>query len=261
VASVLLPDGRSPAGRPGLIRPLYRRPGGAEPNLAPGLLDWLAARLGLERPCDAEEFAAWVAAVAEHSADGVRVALPRSAELWRDGVALGRAVLDAQTRGARSGARPRLPGGRRPYVRAPLPDRPRELSYDAGQETLLVGSGRIAPVSRGAWDYQASGVRVLDGWLDARTAAPEPGTLAAVGPAGWPQEWTSDLLELLTVLTLLAELRPAQRELAARLAREGRLPAADLRAAGLLPVPAAARRPASVLDHHEEGPGGQFTLV
>ncbi|OMI32964.1 hypothetical protein SPAR_43868 [Streptomyces sparsogenes DSM 40356] len=28
-----------------------------------------------------------------------------------------------------------------------------------------------------------------------------------------------------------------------------------------MPVPGAARRPASVLDHHEEGPGGQFALV
>ena len=29
--TALLPDGRSPAGRPGRIRPLYRRPGGREP--------------------------------------------------------------------------------------------------------------------------------------------------------------------------------------------------------------------------------------
>jgi hypothetical protein len=29
----------------------------------------------------------------------------------------------------------------------------------------------------------------------------------------------------------------------------------------VLPVPAAARRPASVLDHHEEGPEGQFALL
>ncbi|NUP45302.1 MAG: DNA methyltransferase, partial [Streptomyces sp.] len=34
----LLPDGRSPAGRPGWIRPLFRQPGGSDPNLAPGLL-------------------------------------------------------------------------------------------------------------------------------------------------------------------------------------------------------------------------------
>ncbi|MPY64539.1 DNA methyltransferase, partial [Streptomyces spongiae] len=32
--------------RPGRVRPLYRRPGGREPNLAPGLRDHLAERLG-----------------------------------------------------------------------------------------------------------------------------------------------------------------------------------------------------------------------
>lgn len=33
--------------RPGRIRPLYRRPGATEPNLAPGLLALLSERLGL----------------------------------------------------------------------------------------------------------------------------------------------------------------------------------------------------------------------
>ncbi|WP_349239908.1 type ISP restriction/modification enzyme, partial [Streptomyces sp. CC216C] len=44
--TALLPDGHSPAGRPGRIRPLHRRPGGTEPNLPPGLLDLLRGRLG-----------------------------------------------------------------------------------------------------------------------------------------------------------------------------------------------------------------------
>lgn len=38
-------------------------------------------------------------------------------------------------------------------------------------------------------------------------------------------------------------------------------PAAALRAAGVLPPPSACRRPASVLDHQEEGPEGQFMLL
>ena len=35
----------------------------------------------------------------------------------------------------------------------------------------------------------------------------------------------------------------------------------DLHEAGILPVPAAARRPASVLDRLEEGPEGQYALL
>jgi hypothetical protein len=36
---------------------------------------------------------------------------------------------------------------------------------------------------------------------------------------------------------------------------------AELRSAGVLPVPDPARRPASVLDRPEEGPEGQFALL
>ncbi|WP_275559192.1 type ISP restriction/modification enzyme [Streptomyces sp. 5-6(2022)] len=257
--SALLPDGHSPAGRPGRIRPLYRRPGGQEPNLAPGLLDHLTARLG--RPVTAEDFLAWTAATAR----GAPCAVPLTAdpELWEAGVELGRRALWLHTRGAHSGERPRMPGGRRPYVRAALPSSglPDSLDYDPDEEALLLGEGRISPVPQGAWDFQAGGVRVLETWFEQRTAAREPGTLEAIGPAGWPSAWTSELLELITVLALLAELRPELRALADRVADGALIDAAKLRGAGVLPVPGAARRPASVLDHHEEGPEGQFALL
>ena len=57
-----LPEGRSPAGRPGRIRPLFRRPDGREPNLAPGLLPFLTERYGHE--VDAREWLAWTLAAA-----------------------------------------------------------------------------------------------------------------------------------------------------------------------------------------------------
>ena len=43
---VLLATSLPPVLRAGRIRPLYRRPGGGEPNLAPGLLEHLRYRLG-----------------------------------------------------------------------------------------------------------------------------------------------------------------------------------------------------------------------
>ena len=67
---------------------------------------------------------------------------------------------------------------------------------------------------------------------------------------------TAELLELITVLALLSELREARPEL-----HGPHVTRAELRAAGILPVPPASRRPASVLDHHEEGPEGQFALL
>ncbi|KUH35274.1 MULTISPECIES: type ISP restriction/modification enzyme [Streptomyces] len=256
LVTAALPDGRSPAGRPGRIRPLYRRPGGREPNVAPGLLELLGARYG--RAVPPEELPAWALAAARPSPGGCTVPLPADAAVWAAGVALGRRMAEVQSRGARGGARPRLPGGRRPYVRAALPDRPRGLVYDAEGEALLVGDrGRIAPVPTGAWEYRVGGARVLELWFAHRTAPAEPGTLEAIGPAAWPPEWTSELLELITVLALQAELEAERPDLSGM----EPLTRADLRAAGVLPVPDAARRPASVLDRTEEGPEGQLALL
>ncbi|QIB46692.1 type ISP restriction/modification enzyme [Streptomyces aureoverticillatus] len=254
LASAVLPDGRSPAGRPGRIRPLFRRPGGAEPNLAPGLLPFLTRSYGAE--VAAEDVLAWVLAAARASSAGCVVPVPADGRVWARGVAAGRRLRWLQSRGA-DGERPRMPGGRRPYVRAPLPARPGELAYDADEEVLFVGDGGvISPVPSGAWDFRVSGVRVLELWFGRRVAEAEPGSLDAIRPAAWPQAWTSELLELITVLALLAEEPPFS------LAEgDGLLTPAELRAAGVLPVPERARRPASVLDHHEEGPEGQFALL
>ncbi|MFJ2566786.1 type ISP restriction/modification enzyme [Streptomyces sp. NPDC087568] len=248
----LLATSLLPLLRPGRVRPLYRRPAAAEPNLAPGLLDHLAARLR-HRPAP-EDVLAWALAAARPGPDGPVVPLTGDAEAWAAGVELGRRTLWLMRR---DGERPKLPGGRRPYVRAPLPARPLTLRYDRDEETLHLDEGRVSPVPPQAWDFEAGSERVLEQWFAARTAQGEPGTLAAVRPATWPQVWTSELLELITVLALLAELRPLREALEVT----APITAAGLRSAGILPVPAAARRPASVLDHREEGPEGQFALL
>ncbi|MFF9509034.1 type ISP restriction/modification enzyme [Streptomyces sp. NPDC014724] len=255
--TALLPDGHSPAGRPGRIRPLYRRPGGLEPNLAPGLLALLRDRHG--DTVTEHSVLAWTLAAARHCPAGCVVPLPADPERWSAGVELGRELLRLELRGARGGERPRLPGGRRPYVRASVPPAPTALGYDPADETLTLGTGRISPVPAGAWEFRVGGVRMLELWFERRAGAHAADTdaLEAVRPRVWPQEWTSELLELITVLALLDGLRPRREGLA-----DGpRITAGELRAAGVLPVPAAARRPASVLDHQEEGPDGQFALL
>ncbi|MCQ9133662.1 type ISP restriction/modification enzyme [Streptomyces hilarionis] len=246
----LLATSRLPLLRPGRIRPLYRRPGGREPNMAPGLPDLLRA---LGHSPDPVDFLAWTLAAVRPD---LSVPLPRDPEVWALGVELGRRALWLLRR---DGERPRLPGGRRPYVRAPLPARPLTLHYDRDGETLHLDEGRVSPVPPEAWDFEtAAGVRVLEQWFAQRTAREAgPGALAAIRPTAWQQSWTSELLELVTVLTLLAEVGARRAEL--RVARQ--VTATELREAGVLPVPQTARRPATVLDHHEEGPEGQFALI
>ncbi|MFR9799426.1 type ISP restriction/modification enzyme [Streptomyces sp. MS06] len=246
----LLATSLFPLLRTGRIRPLYRRPGGAEPNLAPGLLEYLSVRL--DAPVTPAEMLSWT--VAAVRADRT-VPLTSDPGRWARGVELGSRMLWLMRR---DGERPKLPGGRRPYVRAPLPARPLSLRYDRDEEALHLDGGRISPVPPEAWDAEVGGVRVVEQWFAARTAAAGPGTLAAIRPAVWPQAWTSELLELLTVLALLAPLNRRREELSGE---DAQITAGDLRAAGVLPVPGPARGPASVLDYREEGPEGQFALL
>ncbi|WP_042375209.1 type ISP restriction/modification enzyme [Streptacidiphilus neutrinimicus] len=233
--------------------PLHRRPDGREPNLAPGLLRFL--HRAYATAVTAEDVLAWIAAVcARPDAPRDLVPLPRSAATWAEGVALGRRVVDLHTF-ARSGLRP--PDGRRTFIRHPVDRNPLELGYDAEEETLLLGEGRLAPVPASAWAAEPT----LREWFADRTAfrgAPS-GTLGALGLTVWPQRATTDLIELATTLALLAELVPAQDTLAT----DGGpwFTRADLHEAEVLPVPAPARRPASVLDRLEDGPEGQYALL
>ncbi|WP_406434063.1 DNA methyltransferase [Streptomyces sp. NBC_00631] len=246
----LLATSLLPTLRAGRIRPLYRRPGGREPNLAPGLLEHLAGRLG--RGVAPLDVLAWALAVIRPDRT---VPLTDDTALWAQGVELGHRALWLLRR---DGERPKLPGGRRPYVRAPLPARPRTIRYDPEEEALHLDEGRVSPVPREAWDFRTGEARVLETWFAARTADPaEPGTLTAVTALSWSQSWTSELLELITVLTLLADARAQQAALEIRT----RITASDLTAGGVLPPPETARKPASILEHTEEGPAGQLTLL
>ncbi|MFF7299203.1 type ISP restriction/modification enzyme [Streptomyces sp. NPDC008265] len=246
-----------PVGRLGRIRPLHRRPGGAEPNLAPGLLPLLGERYGGR--VTPEDVLCWILAAGRPGPRGHEVPLPADPGRWRAGLELGHRLLTVRLRGARGGEPPRLPGGHRPYVRSAVGSWPLGLAYDAETRTLGVGDGTVSPVPAGAWEYEVQGVRVLEAWCAARTAHREPGAegLAALGPDRWPQGWTSELLALVTTLGLLAGLAPER----AAFEPGPLLPAEALRTSGVLPPPAWSRRPASVLDHQEEGPGGQFALL
>lgn len=172
--AALLPDGHSPAGRPGRIRPLYRRPGGREPNLAPGLRAHLTRRLRHEVAAD--DLFAWIAAVAQRGPEGApAVPLTASPELWEAGVALGRrrvwlppaAPAAAPQQGPRAG-----PGCRAVSVRtcgprsradSPLtrwvttPRSTRSAWETAGSHRWPTPRGSTAAVGCGCWRAGPSG--------------------------------------------------------------------------------------------------------
>ncbi|MFI6580284.1 type ISP restriction/modification enzyme [Embleya sp. NPDC050493] len=249
LCSALLPDAAHHGGRGGRVAPLYRDPAGREPNLAPGLVELLAARLAV--PVAAEDLFAWIVAV---TVDPARVPLTADPRLWAAGVELGRRLIALYTFGARFGrpgeGKPRLPGGRRPFVREPVPARPIGATYDEESRSLLLGTGRIGPVPREVWD-----LGILEPWIAARTEPPGEG-LERIRERTWSTDLTSELIDLLHVLGLLADLTEEQTTLRTRAAE-----APTLDPCALLPPAPATRRPPTVLDITEEGPGGQAVLV
>lgn len=266
--SALVPDHDHYRGSfAGRAFPLWRDVEASEPNVAPGLLAELAARFGIE--VSAEELFAYVVGVLAHprytqrfagdlQQPGLRLPLTGDAALFAEVAACGARVTWLHSYGerftdtvaGRPSGRPRLRQERRPLVRVAIPsDRagmPVVISYSPGDQELRVGTGVIAPVPAAVWDYEVSGLHVLRKWFGYRSRDPEgrrSSPLDEIVPEVWDPAWTTELLDLLNVLGLLAELEPVQAELLERVLSGPLIATDDLLVAGVLPVPAAATKP------------------
>ena len=255
-----LPDTHHFAGRGGRAVPLYASDDQTRPNLAPGLLTYLSQRLG--HAVTAEDFLAYTAAVTAHPGfydrfdddlrtPGIRVPLTANADTWAAAVDLGRRVLLLHTRGQRfnpDGQAPRADDDVRPLLQAPIPATPMpdELVYDPQTRELHIGDGVIAPVDPRVAAYEVSGMNVVRKWFGYRRATRpqargDQSPLDDTRPTSWPPEYTSDLLDLLNVLTLLVEMEPEQAQLLEAVMTGPRITVEDLTAAEVLPVPEDAR--------------------
>ena len=186
---------------------------------------------------------------------------------WRRKLAveLGRRIVWLHTYGERFSSTkdgrpkgpPRLPKDRAPRIPAKgaIPDSPdampETISYDLAQQRLLIGDGYIERVSPEVWNYEVSGKHVLRQWFSYRQkdrARPvmgdrrPPSKLNEVQPDHWLAEYTTDLIDLLNVLGLLAELEPQQAALLDRICSEPLLSLAELKDQHALELPAARER-------------------
>ncbi|MDA2810648.1 N-6 DNA methylase [Nocardiopsis sp. RSe5-2] len=228
--------------RGGRVLPLHRDRAGRVPNTPPRLLSALESRLGIT--VTVEDLMAYCAGVVAHpgfvarfqeelKVPGIRIPLSADPDLWQAAVESGRQIIWLHTYGERfcdpdadrpRGA-PRLPRGRRPQLVAEisdgkggLPDRIWHDSDtgDAG-DRLHVGEGAIAPVSPRAWHYDVNGMQVVKKWFSSRQRNPRgkrKGTpLDDIRPDRWSADYTDELVDLLSVLTLLVDLEPQQERL------------------------------------------------
>lgn len=253
--------------------PLWRDPDGGHPNVTPGLRELLATRYG--RELTAVDVFAYLAAVMATSAytnrflheletPGLRVPVTADGDLFNRAVELGREVLWLHSYGERcvdpSAGRPagppRAPEERRPRLVEPIPQdeagMPRRLNYEPDSQRLHVGAGVVAPVSADVWHYQVSGTPVVTHWFNYRKHDPAGGhesPLDDVVVESWPAHYTTELLDLLNVLTLLIDLEPAQAELLDEITAGTLIDVNELTSADVLPVePTGSKRKPSVPD-------------
>ncbi|MFD8531541.1 type ISP restriction/modification enzyme [Streptosporangium canum] len=251
----------------GRIIPLYRDHAAGAANLAPGLLRLLAERLG--QSITAADVLAYIAAVTAHSGytarfaedlhtPGVRVPLTADPEQWAKAVQLGRRVLWLHTYGerftdatdGRPPGPPKPPAAQRAKARVVIPDTaddmPDDISYDPDTATLHVGAGQISPVRPEVWAYDVSGMKVIKKWFGYRKKNPagrKSSPLDDINTEKWTAEFTTELLELLHVLTFCVELEPDQADLLDRICDGPLITVTDLEQAQVFPIAPALRKP------------------
>ena len=233
----------------GRVFPLWADAKGSEPNVKPNLLNLLTDSLKIR--VTAEDFVAYIAAVAANptyttrfqpdlSTPGLRIPITANKDLFTEAVELGRQVIWLHTFGERMSdptkSRPPSPPRVEPEDREPSipkegaisssPDEmPDTLDFDGSKNRLLIGHGFVQNVSAAVWNYKVSGMNVLAQWFSYRRKNRErpimgdrrpPSPLSKIQPDHWLPEYTTELLNVLRVLTLLVELEPAQADLLER---------------------------------------------
>jgi len=262
--SALIPDmDHFKGSEGGRVLPMLHPDG--TPNLAPGLVDAVAAGLGSS--VTPRDLIAYIAGIVGHPAfttrftdeletPGIRVPITADPDLWAHAVTLGRHVIWAATFGAAfhddSAGRPQgdiaYPAGdmRRAMMLRPLGSTmPETIEYDSPTRELHLGPATFGPVPERVWLYDVGGMPVVRRWFSYRKAKPggkKTSPLDDVHADQWPLEWIQEFVELLTALSRLVELEPAQAELLENVGTSRTITVADLTCAGVFPVSAHARK-------------------
>ncbi|HWA60725.1 MAG TPA: type ISP restriction/modification enzyme [Caulobacteraceae bacterium] len=259
-----VPDLHHYNGRGGRVFPLWADAMATRPNVSHGLLSTLSLKYG--REVGAEEVMAYIAAVAAHPGyvesfrshlkqPGLRIPLTADGALFDEAVRIGREVVWLHTFGdrfadGRPAGAPRVePASAEPTIPAAgalptsLDDLPHELDYDPVARRLKIGTGYVENVLPEVWNYEVSGKRVLSQWWSYRRkdrSKPPmgdrrpPSDLSKIQPDKWLPEYTTELLNVLRVLTRLVALEPAQADLLRRIVDGPTIDSDALRATGAL---------------------------
>lgn len=119
----------------------------------------------------------------------------------------------------------------------PITGRPESFRFDARNNELIVGNGRVGPVSQEVYNFEVSSYKVLQTWLGNRSAAGRGRTsspLDAIRYEEW--EFTDELLLVISILQHTVDVTPEAQ------AFIGKVLAGDVFLASELPQPTDAER-------------------
>jgi hypothetical protein len=93
---------------------------------------------------------------------------------------------------------------------------PEWFEYNHATKTLHVGSGSFQPVESEVFEFEVSGLKVVQSWLKYRMkkgAGKKSSPLDDIRPERWTSQFTTELLELLWVLEATTRGYPEQAQL------------------------------------------------
>jgi len=260
-----IPDLDHYSGRGGRVFPLWGNAAGTHSNFSPKLVDALSQRYG--KSVTAEDVFAYVAGIAANPAytarflselatPGLRIPITANADTFAAIAAVGRRVVWLHSYGERMAdaaegrppGPPRVSGESRPTMpkqgaMPPADMLPEAICYDEAEQRLHFGKGFIDNVIPAVWKYEVDGKQVVSQWFSYRRRDRSkpvmgdkrpPSPLQGIQPDHWPAEYTTDLLNLLNVLTLLVDMEPEQTSLLAQVCEGAIISEVDLKAAGAI---------------------------
>ena len=212
--------------------PLYRTADTSQANILPGMLELLGE--AYQRMVTPEDFLAYVYGVlaqpafterfaAELETRELRVPITKDAKLFNQVRRVGARLLWLHTYGERfvpeAEQRGHVPAGRARCT-MPVPGTsdgyPDSFTYTKASGTLYVGVGAFAPVAPEIYEFEVSGLKVVQSWLKYRMRSKSgrnSSPLDNIRPTRWTSAFTTELLDLLWVLEATVEGYSEQKRL------------------------------------------------
>jgi hypothetical protein len=241
------------------IVPLYRDSQGRKTNILRGLLDVLTKAYG--RKVTPEDFVAYVYGVLaqptftnryakELGTRELRVPVTKDKAFFAKVRDVGAKLLWLHTYGQsfapKGQHRDQVPKGEARCTK-PVPgdaaNYPKNYEYNDKKGMLHVGDGKFAPVAPEVYEFEVSGLKVVQSWLKYRMkigGGRKSSPLDKIRPERWTGVFTTELLELLWLLEATLKEYPSQAKLLSAVVK-GPCFCAD----ELPPVPGHARKPPS----------------